>query len=386
MTINMAFSGDAVRNRRKALSLSQAELAQRAGISRQALGAIEAGLYQPSVGAALSLARELGETVEKLFGGEHALEGQHLSARWYADIGAGKVAGNARAAIGRVRGKLVAVPQKVASLSLNPAAGVVARRRGEQADVVTYSSAEEIDATLLIAGCDPSSAFLADWMARHHAPGRPVPISCSSSRALDALVEGSAHVAGVHLKDARDEGYNLESVRRALGRRAAMVVTFARWELGLALAAGNPLGILTVSDLARPRVRIANRDRGSGARAVLDAALKVAGIRPERIAGYRAEFSGHLEIANAIASGVADAGVTLRIAADAYGLEFIPQQEERYDLVFLAGKAKSAPLQAMLDTLNSGRFAREISQFCGYDTQSMGQVVARLNMEASAAR
>jgi hypothetical protein len=39
----------------------------------------------------------------------------------------------------------------------------------------------------------------------------------------------------------------------------------------------------------------------------------------------------------------------------------------------------SAPVVAMLDALNSRRFAREVSQLCGYDTTQMGQVVARIN-------
>src|SRR5690242_6335233 len=59
--------GDRVRNVRAARGITQLELARRAGISRQALGAIESGLYQPGVVVALSLARELGETVERLF-------------------------------------------------------------------------------------------------------------------------------------------------------------------------------------------------------------------------------------------------------------------------------------------------------------------------------
>jgi putative molybdopterin biosynthesis protein len=382
MTSNMANKGS-VRDRRRALNLTQAELARRTGLSRQALGAIEAGLYQPSVGAALSIARELGETVEKLFGAERQLDGQHLSAHWSDEVGAGKIAGGLRAALGRVRGRTVAVPQKAAGISLNPIASVVLRLKGKRAEVVTYDSAEEIDATLLIAGCDPSCAFLADWMTRHHAPGRLVPISCSSGRALNALVNGGAHSAGVHLKHSHDDGYNVESVRRALGHRPAMVVTFARWEVGLAVVDGNPLRITTIADLAQPRIRIANRDRGSGARAVLDAALKKAGIRPDRIAGYRTEFDGHLEVASAIACGQADTGLTLRVAAEAFGLEFIPLQEERYDLVIPEDDAQSPPVLAMLDTLNSGRFAREISQFCSYDTEPMGRVVARLNIDAS---
>ena len=53
-------SGAMLRRARRARGLSQDELARRAGLSRQALGAIESGVYQPGVGAALALARELG--------------------------------------------------------------------------------------------------------------------------------------------------------------------------------------------------------------------------------------------------------------------------------------------------------------------------------------
>jgi molybdate-binding protein/transcriptional regulator with XRE-family HTH domain len=373
--------GETIRAKRRALNLTQIELARRTGLSRQALGAIEAGIYQPGIGAALSLARELGETVERLFGVEDEKEGRRLDAHWYDDIADSRSSRRPRASLGRVAGRIVAVPQTAAGLSLSPVAGMVARRKGRRAEVVTYNSSDEVDAALLIAGCDPSVTLLADWMTRHHSPARLVPIPCSSSRALDALVKGCAHTAGVHLRDADAEDYNLESVGHALGRRAAIVVTFARWEVGLAVRARNPLGIATIADLAKPRLRIANREPGSGARAVLDAGLKQTGIRPDRIAGYQSEYSGHLEVANAIASGQADTGVTLRVAADAYDLEFIRLREERYDLVILAAEADKAPVRAMLDTLNSRRFAREISQFCGYDTEPMGRVVARLNME-----
>lgn len=47
--------------------LTQAELAEAAGVSRQTVVAIEAGDYAPSVYLALALARYLGATVEALF-------------------------------------------------------------------------------------------------------------------------------------------------------------------------------------------------------------------------------------------------------------------------------------------------------------------------------
>ncbi len=93
------------------------------------------------------------------------------------------------------------------------------------------------------------------------------------------------------------------------------------------------------------------------------------------IAGYEVEAGGHLDVASAIAAGLADVGVTIRLGADAFGLHFIPYRDERYDLVIMETEVESAPIKAMLDALNSRRFAREVSQLCAYDTSQMGQVI-----------
>src|SRR5580700_11938329 len=148
--------GETIRAKRRGLNLTQIELARRTGLSRQALGAIEAGIYQPGIGAALSLARELGETVERLFGVEDEKEGRHLDAHWYDDIADSRPSSRAKASLGRVANRIVAVAQTAAGLSLSPVAGIVARRKGHRAEVVTYNSSDEIDSALLIAGCDPS--------------------------------------------------------------------------------------------------------------------------------------------------------------------------------------------------------------------------------------
>lgn len=47
--------------------LTQAELAERSGITRKSINAIEAGNMVPSTILALKLARALGVTVEELF-------------------------------------------------------------------------------------------------------------------------------------------------------------------------------------------------------------------------------------------------------------------------------------------------------------------------------
>ncbi len=387
-----------MRRARVARGLTQDELARRAGLSRQALGAIEAGSYQPGVGAALALARELGHSVEALFGRpaepslveadwseapvdspEGETPGASASAARNAPPGAPAMLARRAVALGRVGGRLVALAQPPPAIRLAAAGGVLEHAAGRRARVAAFRTQQEIDATLLIAGCDPAVTILADWMGRHRPATTLTPVTSSSRAALAALLGGRVHAAGVHLYDRTGGEYNLAAVRDALRRRRAVMVNFARWELGLGVRRGNPLELRSIADLARPGMRIVNREPGSGARLVLDQALAELKIAPRRIAGYARELSGHLEVAAAIAAGEAEAGLTLRVAAEAFKLGFVPVREERYDLVILQRETDSPPVRAMLDALNSGSFAIEVSQLCAYDTARMGQVIARFN-------
>jgi putative molybdopterin biosynthesis protein len=375
----MADSGEILRGAREARGLTQLELARRAGISRQALGAIEAGTYQPGVAVALALARELGQSVETLFGAADQAACNRVEADWSPQEPSVRTNLPSRVALARVGGKLVAVAQPAARLMLSPAAGLLERAQRKVAEVDTFRSPEEIDSTLLIAGCDPAVTILADWLVRHRAPVSAIALPCSSSRALATLIAGRTHAAGVHLKDPGSNEYNLALTRTALGRRPAAVVAFARWELGLATPAANRLGLRGVADLARRGVRLVNREIGAGARAFLDEALAASGVDGKHLEGYDFEVGGHLEVAAAIAAGHANAGVTIRLAADTYGLSFVPVREERYDLVILERDLQAPPVKAMLEALNSQRFAREVSQFCAYDTTQMGRTIAHID-------
>ena len=63
-----------VRKLRRWRELSQAELAERAHVSRQTIVNVEKGSYSPSVYLALAICRELGATVEEVFGDEQSME------------------------------------------------------------------------------------------------------------------------------------------------------------------------------------------------------------------------------------------------------------------------------------------------------------------------
>ena len=49
------------------MGLTQAELAKRTGVSRQAINAIETGKYDPSIWLAYALAKTFGKPIEDVF-------------------------------------------------------------------------------------------------------------------------------------------------------------------------------------------------------------------------------------------------------------------------------------------------------------------------------
>src|SRR5947209_1821003 len=90
-----------LRARRRQCGLTQAELAARAGVSRQLVAAVEAGRNTPAVDTALRIAGALATTVEELFATPHASA--------VAALG-GPVPGGVPLRIGRVGDRVVAAP------------------------------------------------------------------------------------------------------------------------------------------------------------------------------------------------------------------------------------------------------------------------------------
>ncbi|MBI5854631.1 MAG: helix-turn-helix domain-containing protein [Nitrospirae bacterium] len=292
---------DSVENRlrqlREARALSQADLAGQAGITRQAVYAIEGGDYLPTTGVALRLA---------------------------------------------VRVRLL-------------------RDR------------RSIEEEVTVAGCDPSIFLAGEYLRRRQGAATVVGWTMGSGAALQALLHGQVHAAGVHVVDDKTGEHNLSFLRRHLRKGAYTVVTFAAWEQGLLMAPGNPKGIRTVADVSRKGVTLMNREEGAGARLLLDRQLAAAGIKPAQVSGYRRLASSHLEVARQIAEGQADVGVGIRSAATLLGLSFVSLQEERYDLVMPTTYLSTHPgLSMLLDTMTTRAFRKEIDSLGGYDVREMG--------------
>ena len=190
---------------------------------------------------------------------------------------------------------------------------------------------------------------------------------------LMALARHEADVAGTHLWDEATDTYNTPFVQRLLpGCRVALVIVAHRW-LGLMTPAGNPQGLHSLADLARPGVRLVNRQAGSGTRVWLDAQLRALGMPPAALPGYEREEITHLGVARAVDQGEASVGLGIHAAAAAYGLDFIPLTQERYDLVFPQTVWDTPAAQALVQVIRSAHFKEAIALLGGYDTAQTGR-------------
>ncbi len=343
-----------LRASRERAGLTQQALAEAADLSRQALSALEAGRAAPSVGVALRLARALDCRVEDLFRLDD--DGALLEAEGTA---------TGRVALAWIGERWVAHP--LGADPHTPADGLAEAGKGRRLRVRPLASTDELRRRVLVAGCAPPLGVLARRAADRGA--EPVWLTATSERALDLLARGRVHVAGAHLFDEDTGEFNVPLVRRRLGA-GALVVTLARWEQGLLVRRGNPLGLRTVADALRPGVRFAAREPGAGARRLLE---RLAG-GPVAPAGP--VVHGHMEVGQAIALGAADAGIAIRAAAIAAELDFIQLAEERFDLAFAPGAAADPRLARLLDTLAGRAFRRDLESFGGYDAGETGRVVA----------
>jgi molybdate-binding protein len=152
------------------------------------------------------------------------------------------------------------------------------------------------------------------------------------------------------------------------------VIHVATRHQGLMLAAGNPLKIYGVADLARAGVRFVNRQRGSGTRFLLDCLLEQAGIDEARIAGYEQGEYTHAAVAAYVASGMADVGFGVETPARRFKLEFLPVATERYFLICREATLQRPAMRVALDILRSEAYQRAVDDLPGYTATRCGQV------------
>jgi molybdate-binding protein/DNA-binding XRE family transcriptional regulator len=370
-------TGPRLRLARQARGFSQQQLAGMAGVSRQAVSAVEAGHSDPSLRVAFALAQALGMTLEELFGPAD------LAPPVAAVPVAAPAGPDGRVLLAPVGDRFVALPLRgdaaagmgfvaAGGQAVLPATGLPATGAGPASGTIAVRPLGPPRPTLVVAGCDPGLPLLAPPLALLDPPVAFAWWPCGSREALRLAAAGLVHAAGVHLRDA-DGGYNASAASHLPG--GAEVVGFTAWREGLVIRPELVPSITGVDSLVKDGRRVVNREAGAEARRLLDRELGRLGIDRAELSGYDTRAAGHVQVASAVAARLADAGVASEPVARAYGLGFLPLADERFDLVLPGAHLGSREVQGLLKVLASPWLLAQLASLPGYDLASCGDRV-----------
>ncbi len=340
-----------LREARLEAGLSQGALADAAGLSRQAVGAVESGRHRPSVDAALALAAALGCGVEALFGprtggttASESLSGLPVptgSPVLTAQVGERRIHAQATLAAWQERW---------------PAADGRWNGKG----VETWDPAAPAPEGFVVVGCDPAVALVAAELPAR-GPRRLVAVNASTRDALDALDGGRAHAAVIHGPAGTLPAPAPGTLRLHL----------TRWRVGVATAAARPPRSVTAisGDLVQ-------RDAGATTQQALLRAYATAGAPAPRgpVAG------GHLAVTMRVLHG-ARAGVTMEPAAVHSGLGFLPLEVHEVQMWIRSDHRDHSGAAAAIEVLGSRAFRQRLGAVGAYDLTDCGRALAETSPE-----
>lgn len=339
-----------VKHFREARGWSQAELAERTGLSRSGVSAIESCRLSPSVDAALQLAQAFACSVEALFA--PAAETNAVQWAWQpADF-------PCRYWLAEVGGRRLAYPLEAPTASLRMHDGVAAQGSAAPA------TSDIAQRTLVIATCDPAAGYFAELYERQ-SPFRLLVLSRPSNESLELLDCGLVHAAGIHLSRVNEREGNAALLRDRQPRESLQLLRAAQWEEGLAVSRGA--SVTSLRECKKKPLRWIGRLPGAGARRCQDELLGET-RPPQRTA------RDHRGVAEAIRSQWAEAGICLRLASDEAQLRFFSICEDQYDLCFPQSLAADPRIVALVRTIRSAEYRNLISGLPGYRAADAGEI------------
>lgn len=191
---------------------------------------------------------------------------------------------------------------------------------------------------------------------------------------LLALYNEEVQIASAHLWDQVSDTYNLPFIRALMPGEDVRVFHVLTRPVSIYTAAGNPKGILSIDDFARPDVTMVNRERGSGIRVLMDSLFSLRGISTAGINGYNRIVHSHLAAASIISRGGADCSVgTDSAAAQFANVSRVFLRNEQYDLVLRKADENLPEIRTMIAVLQSRQFRDEVGSMGGYDVSDMGR-------------
>lgn len=214
---------------------------------------------------------------------------------------------------------------------------------------------------------------LLEWALREAKCGLAM-LPGGSLDGLAKLAAGEAAVALLHVLDPVSGDYNVPALRAALPGADVVAIEWARREQGLVVAAGNPLGIAGLADLAGRRARVVGRQAEAGTQVLFAHLLERAGMGAGDLNMLAAPARSETDIGLAVLEGRADCGPAVAAVARTLRLDFVPLHQERCDLVLHRRDYFEPAFQALLAETRTPAFAERAAALGGYDVAGLGTV------------
>lgn len=227
---------------------------------------------------------------------------------------------------------------------------------------------------IVISGQD----LVLDILGKHiekDSPYKPLRSYTGSLNSLISMYNGECDIVSLHMFDGDTGEYNLPYIKKIFIGYPYILLNLLSRKAGFYVKKGNPLNLTSWADLNREDIKIINREKGSGARILLDEQLRINKIPSRRIKGYEHEESNHLSVASAVSAGIADVGVGIEKAAKIVGIDFVPLITERYDVVLLKTPESEQLLSTVKEILTSHTFQSEVQSLGDYDISLTGNII-----------
>jgi len=267
----------------------------------------------------------------------------------------------------RVTGKWI-FPKKLIDewIDTNARAGMAEARR----------KSKQIEGALLASGSnDPILDILKTYIRKAYPEFYIFSANTGSTDGLKALNQGYTDIAWSHLLDPKSGQYNIPFLSTYLPNLKAVVINLFNRDLGFLVAPGNPLNISGFKDLAKPKVRFINRQKGSGTRVLLDHHLRELKIPASLIKGYENEVYTHFEVGLSILAKETDVGLATGSVSKLLGLSFIPLTQESFDMLLDQSTFFERGVQAFIEILNSKEFRSRVENLGSYEFKNSGKII-----------
>ena len=190
-----------------------------------------------------------------------------------------------------------------------------------------------------------------------------------------ALYNGECDIASLHLYDGDTGDYNTPYLKKVFVSHSYVLINLISRRAGFYVQKGNPLQIQSFDDFKTKSLKLINREKGSGARTLLDEQLRIHQISPSSIEGYNEEEKSHIDVASAVANGHADIAIGIEKTSKLINVDFIPLIRERYDIVLLKTPENQQLIEVVKEILNLADFQSEVAALGDYDVTQMGQII-----------